>query len=495
LFNDTMVMIAGATNTGGSNSSSDVEFPERLTYEYDSSPCSSASSNSPVYFASGAQSQDLFNEFNAFELANETLLASSASPDENSYMEELISSDLSSDEDKFLQSIRYGGGLFTQPNDLLSEEELVNTIQNYGDVKVVQVDSGNAAEPIKTPHRVIDVLQHERVAGTKKRKANVGVSKPLKRAVVIQTGKIDEDLKDEILIDGDEPEICGSPGSPQEQHTSFQELKLSDEEKRLLSKEGITLPSHYPLTKLEERELKRIRRKIRNKISAQDSRKRKKEFLDRLQQRVNEVEEEKSSLQKRVRSLESINSKLNAQVKRLQQALQSATNTAAQSSPKQTVVPAATTLLVLILSLALVVLPTVEKNTHEQNSNEIISLLNRSNELGNKNMRIGSISANVNKASVPRSRAMVAEHEIDMDDDGNNVVELIGEVQNVLMRMRGRKRLREGKDKRIAKHGRFGGAQWGGRTRDTWWESDDEDHVIQKFNTHAFRAVDELQVD
>jgi cyclic AMP-responsive element-binding protein 3 len=106
-------------------------------------------------------------------------------------------------------------------------------------------------------------------------------------------------------------------------------LRLSEEEKRLLTKEGITLPSHYPLTKYEERELKRIRRKIRNKISAQDSRKRKKEYLDKLQARVTEIEEEKAGLAKKVRILEAANGKLSAQVKRLQQALQNAARSAA----------------------------------------------------------------------------------------------------------------------------------------------------------------------
>lgn len=143
-----------------------------------------------------------------------------------------------------------------------------------------------------------------------------------------------------------------------ETDSAYPRLKLNAEEKRLLQKEGITLPSHYPLTKHEERELKRIRRKIRNKISAQDSRKRKKEYVDGLEDRVKQCTEENITLLKRIKALQSQNQSLAGQLKRLQALIQKG-NKSAQP---------ATCLMVLLLSLALVALPNLRPHSNNNNN-------------------------------------------------------------------------------------------------------------------------------
>ncbi|KAI5106057.1 cyclic AMP-responsive element-binding protein 3-like protein 4 [Silurus meridionalis] len=87
----------------------------------------------------------------------------------------------------------------------------------------------------------------------------------------------------------------------------YPELKLTEEEQKLLSQEGVALPNNLPLTKAEERILKKVRRKIRNKQSAQDSRRRKKEYIDGLENRVASCSAQNKELQRTVEHLEKHN--------------------------------------------------------------------------------------------------------------------------------------------------------------------------------------------
>uniref|UniRef100_G1T1Z1 Cyclic AMP-responsive element-binding protein 3-like protein 4 n=1 Tax=Oryctolagus cuniculus TaxID=9986 RepID=G1T1Z1_RABIT len=127
-----------------------------------------------------------------------------------------------------------------------------------------------------------------------------------------------------------------------------QPLFLTDEEKRLLGQEGVSLPSHLPLTKAEERVLKKVRRKIRNKQSAQDSRRRKKEYIDGLESRVAACSAQNQELQKKVQELERHNISLVAQLRQLQTLIAQTSTKAAQTS---------TCVVILLFSLALIILP------------------------------------------------------------------------------------------------------------------------------------------
>ena len=74
------------------------------------------------------------------------------------------------------------------------------------------------------------------------------------------------------------------------------------------------MPEYYPLTKAEESDLRKIRRKIRNKLSAQRSRGRKKEYVDDMEARATVSETENKALKRKVAVLESQNKTLIGQV-------------------------------------------------------------------------------------------------------------------------------------------------------------------------------------
>lgn len=105
-------------------------------------------------------------------------------------------------------------------------------------------------------------------------------------------------------------------------HTQHkQPFNLSEEEKRTLVAEGLPVPTGLPLTKLEERALKKVRRKIKNKISAQESRRKKKEYMESLERKVESFTNENTDLRKKLDSLETTNRSLISQLQKLQSLL------------------------------------------------------------------------------------------------------------------------------------------------------------------------------
>lgn len=128
----------------------------------------------------------------------------------------------------------------------------------------------------------------------------------------------------------------------------YPRLELNDEELKMATKENMKFPTHYPLTREEERNLKKIRRKIRNKLSAQDSRKRKREYLDNMEDRVKAASDENQELQEKIKALESQNKTLAAQLRRLHQIVVNGGLRQGQTS---------TALMVLLLSTALFLIP------------------------------------------------------------------------------------------------------------------------------------------
>ncbi|XP_012687648.2 cAMP responsive element binding protein 3-like 3 like [Clupea harengus] len=142
----------------------------------------------------------------------------------------------------------------------------------------------------------------------------------------------------------------------------FKDLVLTDEERRLLAKEGATLPTHMPLTKAEERTLKRVRRKIRNKQSAQESRKKKKTYVDGLENRVAVCTAHNQELQKKVQLLQKQNMSLIEQLKKLQAIVKISTMKTTTTS---------TCIMVFLLSFCLIIFPSVNPFGSSQQKGEL----------------------------------------------------------------------------------------------------------------------------
>lgn len=130
-------------------------------------------------------------------------------------------------------------------------------------------------------------------------------------------------MSNDIKLDLAEIEMADQPLALSEKSTkatghSKRVTTITEEEQSLLAQEGIVLPTDVPLTKGEEKHLKRVQRKIKNKISAKESRQRKKEYIDGLEERVERCTKTNQKLQAKVFDLEKQNESLLKQLRRLQ---------------------------------------------------------------------------------------------------------------------------------------------------------------------------------
>ncbi|XP_044074206.1 cyclic AMP-responsive element-binding protein 3-like protein 3-A isoform X2 [Siniperca chuatsi] len=138
---------------------------------------------------------------------------------------------------------------------------------------------------------------------------------------------------------------------------SLQELVLNEDEKKLLAKEGVNLPSKLPLSKFEERVLKKIRRKIRNKHSAQESRKKKREYVDSLEGRMSACSANNLELQRKIQELEKTNNALLEQLNWLQALLP---NSSSKTKHRGTCI------LVFLLSFSLLISSNLQPDPYSQ---------------------------------------------------------------------------------------------------------------------------------
>ncbi|XP_049906872.1 cAMP responsive element binding protein 3-like 3 like [Epinephelus moara] len=228
---------------------------------------------------------------------------------------------------------------YSQPSPVHSDPALAFGEPQTESLEVLTVQADHSYSLLQSGGRDMDVLQSVRAE-----KPDTDVFIDLDDLV---SDAMEEDITDEL------PCTLAIEDSTQASKTDqfqFKEIVLTEEEKRLLGKEGVTIPTHMPLTKAEERTLKRVRRKIRNKQSAQESRKKKKVYVDGLENRVAICTAHNLELQKKVQLLQKQNISLIEQLRKLQSMVKMSTMKASTTS---------TCVMVFLLSFCLIIFPSV----------------------------------------------------------------------------------------------------------------------------------------
>nr|XP_019958310.1 PREDICTED: cyclic AMP-responsive element-binding protein 3-like [Paralichthys olivaceus]XP_019958311.1 PREDICTED: cyclic AMP-responsive element-binding protein 3-like [Paralichthys olivaceus] len=231
---------------------------------------------------------------------------------------------------------------YSQPSPVPSDPALVPGEQRTESLEALTVQTDHCYSLLQSEGKDMDVLQSVRAE-----RPDTDVFIDLDDLV---TEEMEEDITSELpctlsIEDSTEDSMLLNTDEFQ-----FKDIVLTEEEKRLLAKEGATLPSHMPLTKAEERTLKRVRRKIRNKQSAQESRKKKKVYVDGLENRVAICTAHNLELQKKVQMLHKQNISLIEQLRKLQSIVKMSTMKASTTS---------TCVMVFLLSFCLIIFPSV----------------------------------------------------------------------------------------------------------------------------------------
>nr|XP_057909897.1 cyclic AMP-responsive element-binding protein 3-like protein 4 isoform X2 [Doryrhamphus excisus]XP_057909898.1 cyclic AMP-responsive element-binding protein 3-like protein 4 isoform X2 [Doryrhamphus excisus]XP_057909900.1 cyclic AMP-responsive element-binding protein 3-like protein 4 isoform X2 [Doryrhamphus excisus]XP_057909901.1 cyclic AMP-responsive element-binding protein 3-like protein 4 isoform X2 [Doryrhamphus excisus]XP_057909902.1 cyclic AMP-responsive element-binding protein 3-like len=229
----------------------------------------------------------------------------------------------------------------------------VNPNHVFGDGSPSESDSGICEDPVVQSPITMVMLNPPSVYQVVYDLNGPGSMKPGQASADIISIELDQWSSQALLSDacviGEMPPVSGD-NAPTPVDLSSWELQLTEEEQKLLSEEGVSLPNQLPLTKAEERILKKVRRKIRNKQSAQDSRRRRKEYIDGLENRAAVCTAQNKELQKKAEQLEKHNISLLSQLRHLQSLIKQTASKAAQTS---------TCLLIIFVSLSLILLPSL----------------------------------------------------------------------------------------------------------------------------------------